>query len=82
MAPMTCKELVELVTAYFEQALPAEDRARFEQHLSACPGCTAYVAQMRETIALVGELREEHVSPTAERRLLQAFRNWKRDASG
>lgn len=79
MAPLTCRELVELVTAYFERTLPAEDSARFEQHLSVCPGCTAYVAEMRETIALVGKLREEHVSPEAERSLLHAFRDWKRE---
>lgn len=82
MQPLTCKELVELVTAYFEQALPADDRARFEQHLSVCPGCATYVEQMRQTIALVGDLREEDVSPPAQQRLLQAFRDWKRDASG
>jgi anti-sigma factor RsiW len=75
---MTCKELVELVTAYFEGALPATDRARFERHLSGCDGCTAYLAQMRQTIALVGDLRESDVPPTAEARLLQVFRDWKR----
>lgn len=78
MRPMTCRELVELVTAYFEQALSAEDRAHFEAHVSVCPGCTAYLEQMRATIARVGELREEHVSPAAERELLGVFRDWKR----
>ncbi|HEX9038215.1 MAG TPA: zf-HC2 domain-containing protein [Ktedonobacterales bacterium] len=80
MAEMTCKELVELVTAYFEGALPGDDRARFERHLSVCPGCTIYVEQMRETIALVGGLRAEDVPPAAERYLLQAFRDWKHSA--
>ena len=81
MQSLTCKELVELVTAYFEQELPAADQARFEQHLSMCPGCATYVEQMRQTIALVGSLREEDVSPTAQRQLLQVFRDWKRDAT-
>lgn len=80
MRPMTCKELVELVTAYFEQALSAEDRARFEAHVGVCPGCAAYLEQMRTTIARVGALREEHVSPAAERQLLEVFRDWKRDS--
>ncbi len=82
MRAMTCKELVELVTAYFDQALPADDRAQFEQHVSVCPGCAIYVEQMRQTIALVGDLREEDVSPAAQQQLLRAFRDWKRDASG
>ena len=78
MANMTCQELVELVTAYFEGALPAGEREGFERHLGVCPGCQAYVEQLRQTIALTGGLREEDVPPDAEARLLQAFRDWKR----
>ncbi|HET9109981.1 MAG TPA: zf-HC2 domain-containing protein [Ktedonobacterales bacterium] len=78
MREMTCKELVELVTAYFEDALPEDERTRFERHLSVCPGCDTYVDQMRQTVALVGDLREEHVSPDAQNHLLRAFRDWKR----
>ena len=80
MPEMTCKELVELVTAYFDDALPSDARARFERHIGVCPGCAVYVEQMRQTITLVGELREEDVTPTAQARLLQAFRDWKRGA--
>jgi anti-sigma factor RsiW len=79
MPEMTCKELVELVTAYFEGALPADERLRFERHVGVCSGCATYVEQMRQTITLVGGLREEDVSPAAEQHLLQAFRGWKRD---
>lgn len=75
---LTCRELVELVTAYFEDALSATDRARFEHHLSGCDGCTAYLEEMRETIKLTGELRESAVSPAAQARLLGVFRAWKR----
>jgi anti-sigma factor RsiW len=78
MQEMTCKELVELVTAYFDGALPEDEQTRFERHLGVCPGCETYVEQMRQTIALVGDLREEHVSPDAQQHLLQAFRDWKR----
>jgi anti-sigma factor RsiW len=55
---MQCRELVELVTEYMEGALPAEDRARFEAHLASCPGCLAYLQQMRVTIRVIGRLRE------------------------
>jgi len=44
---MTCRELVELVTEYFEGALDEAERERFEEHLAACPGCEHYVEQMR-----------------------------------
>lgn len=76
---LSCKELVELVTAYVEDALPPPERARFEAHLQVCAGCQNYLQQMRQTIALVGRLDEEALQPEARRALLQVFRNWKQD---
>jgi hypothetical protein len=40
-------------------------------------GCAIYVEQMGQTIALIGDLREDDVSPAAQNQLLQAFRDWK-----
>jgi anti-sigma factor RsiW len=73
---ITCAELVELVTAYLEGALPAEDRLRFEQHLVMCEGCVTYLDQMRETIRLAGRLGEKHLDDGARDALLHAFRTW------
>jgi anti-sigma factor RsiW len=78
--PLACQELVELVTAYFEGALSRRDRRRFEAHIGACDGCSAYVEQMRVTIQLTGILREEDVSPAARDELLHAFRDWRAEA--
>jgi anti-sigma factor RsiW len=72
---MTCQELVELVTAHFDDALTDEDRARFDEHLGGCQACPAYVEQMRVTIALLGRLEPEPVAPETERSLLAAFRD-------
>lgn len=74
---LTCRELVELVTDYLEGALPPEDAARFERHLAACPGCTTYVEQIRETVRQTGRLREDDLRPAARDALLAQFRNWK-----
>jgi anti-sigma factor RsiW len=74
---LTCQELVELVTAYLEGALDATDRARFEDHLAQCEGCTTYVEQMRTTIRLSGMVSPEALSDEAERDLMSAFRSWK-----
>jgi anti-sigma factor RsiW len=74
---LTCKELVELVTLYLEGALPPAEVARFEAHLGECRGCSTYIEQMRQTIRLVGELREDSISDTAEVDLRHAFRQWK-----
>ena len=75
--PMPCRELVELVTAHFDGALSAEDERRFEAHLSACDPCRLYVAQLRETVALVGRLEPEALSPEMRDGLGQAFRTWR-----
>ena len=74
---LSCQELVELVTDYLEGALPPEQRARFDEHLELCDGCTAYLEQMRVTIALAGRLTPEDLSPEAEEALLGVFRGWK-----
>ena len=73
---MSCQELVELVTAYLEDALTPEDRGRFEAHLATCDGCQAYLEQFRATIRLVGRVTLADLSPEAERDLLAAFRSW------
>jgi len=74
---MTCRELVELVTDYLEQRLSANDVRRFDAHLASCDGCTAYVAQMRRTIEMVGTLTDTDIAPQALDELLRAFRSWK-----
>ena len=74
---LSCQELVELVTAYLEMTLPPREQVRFEAHLAICPGCTNYLAQMRETIHLTGMLSEETIPDDGKAKLLDAFRTWK-----
>ena len=76
---LTCADIVKLVTDYEEGRLTPDERRRFEDHVSICPPCRSFLAQMRTTIELVGELSEEDVSPAMEEHLLTAFRDWKRD---
>ena len=77
LAHLSCRELVELVTAYLEGDLSSGERKRFDAHLSACDGCTMYVEQMRRTIELTGTLNVEDVPQEAEEALLRAFHDWK-----
>jgi anti-sigma factor RsiW len=73
---MTCKELVELVTEYFDGVLPEEQRAAFDAHVALCPGCDFYLEQMRTTIQLAYDTRELEQQPEVTA-LLAEFRNWK-----
>jgi anti-sigma factor RsiW len=73
---LTCRELVELVTDYLDDAMPARERARVERHLSGCPACTRYLDQIRATVRITGRLREQDVEtmdPAVRRELVAAF---------
>ena len=73
---LTCKDLVELITDYLDGAMPLEERARFDEHLSACPFCQIYLDQMRHTIRAAGHLPERSLSRGALDALLAHFRRW------
>jgi len=72
---IACAELVELVTAYLDDALPAADRARLEAHLARCDDCTAYVAQFTQTVRALSALPDEDLEPAALDTLLAIFRD-------
>ena len=76
---LSCAQIVELVSDYLEGSLPEPERGRFEEHLSYCPPCREYLAQMRATIEATGTLTEEDVPAPAMDELLHAFRSWNRD---
>jgi len=75
---VSCQEVVELVSDYLEQALPAEEASLFEQHVNFCDGCDWYLDQMRSTVATVGRITEQDVPDETREKLLAAFREWKR----
>ena len=77
---MDCIELVERVTEYLDAALGADERARFEAHVGACPGCEEILEQFRAVIATTGALRPDDanaVAPEIRQRLLGLFRDWR-----
>jgi predicted anti-sigma-YlaC factor YlaD len=74
---ITCQEVVELVTAYLERALPTAETALFEQHLNFCEGCESYVVQMRGTIEAAGRIAEDDIALEDRDRLVAAFRDWR-----
>jgi anti-sigma factor RsiW len=73
---LLCRELVELVTDYLSDVLTVQERTRFEQHLRECPPCTDYLAQMKTTIELAGDLGTPGPGQPLEQSLLEAFRGW------
>jgi anti-sigma factor RsiW len=76
---LVCQQAVELVTLYLEEALRGSERRRFEKHLSGCPHCTEYLAQIRETIRLAGRVTPEDLTPQMRVDLTDLYRRWRDD---
>lgn len=73
---MDCQDLVELVTAYLDDALDPQTKENVEAHLTVCEGCANYVDQFRRTTGTLAELRLEKLDPVFRARLLTAFNDW------
>jgi anti-sigma factor RsiW len=76
LQPLTCQELVELVTEYLEDALSPVDRDRFEEHIALCPMCRTHLAQLRVTVRALGELHERDIDPGVLAEMRASFRDW------
>ena len=76
---LVCQQAVELVTGYLEGTLSGRARRRFEAHLAGCPHCTEYLAQMRATIALTGQLRPEDLDSTMQAEFIALYHRWRAD---
>lgn len=49
---MTCRDVIDVLVDYLEQALTPEVAADLERHLAGCEPCRAYLATYRRTRAL------------------------------
>lgn len=56
MSVLTCRELVELVTDYLEDALDPDAQRTFVAHLAECEDCLRYLAQIQQTVRLLATL--------------------------
>jgi anti-sigma factor RsiW len=74
---LTCRELVEVITAYLEGALPPLQHAQFAAHLRECPPCCTYVADFQTLIQQIGATRETPADTVDRVRLLELFRHWR-----
>ncbi len=79
--PLVCRDAIELVSAYLEGSLSRRDRRRLEKHLAGCPGCSAYLAQVRETIAASGVVTPDDLDPATVEGLVDLYRRFRDDDS-
>jgi anti-sigma factor RsiW len=69
---MRCEQVVETITDYLDEVLPPVEMAALREHLSGCDGCSAYLDQIRRTIAAVRggpetEAPDEHTEALDQR---------------
>jgi len=66
---MTCERIEELLSAYLERELAAAEKAEFEAHLAACPGCAELAGLMRKALAAAASFPKVEPSPALYARL-------------
>jgi anti-sigma factor RsiW len=75
---VSCQEFVELVTDYLEGALAPDLVDVVERHLAACPHCVEYLAEIRQTMAALGQVPVQALSERTQLGLIAAFRDLRR----
>jgi hypothetical protein len=65
-ADVACRELVWLLSDYLDGVLDPEWRARADEHLRHCDGCTGYLEQIRTTVDLLAQLEGRIQHPAKE----------------
>jgi anti-sigma factor RsiW len=78
-SPLVCRDAVELVSDYLDGTLSRRQRRRLEKHLAQCDACSAYLDQMRATIAASGTVGPEDLPSEVVEGLVNLFRQYRAD---
>ncbi len=76
-SPLVCQQAVELMSDYLDGSLSRRDRRRLEAHLAQCDACTAYLEQLRVTIAASGVVSINELDPEALQTLTELFERFR-----
>ena len=63
---MTCRELSELLLAYLDGELSAEQHARLTEHLNRCPPCAHYLHSYQVTVQVTRVAYAESETPVPD----------------
>lgn len=79
---LVCQQAVELASDYLEGSLSRRDRRRLERHLAGCDACSAYLEQLRVTIAASGVASPDDLSPEALATLTALYERFRDPGAG
>jgi anti-sigma factor RsiW len=65
---------------YLDGRLSDGEVANLERHLSACPHCSEYLAQLRVTIDALGRAEPDALSDDALEDLVGIYRRWRAES--
>ena len=68
-----CSDVSNLVSAYFDGDLCAEDREMIEEHASECKRCADLLADYKLLLDTAKDLAERKIPPKAHQRLKNAL---------
>jgi anti-sigma factor RsiW len=72
---LDCDQLVELVTAFLDDALDPDTERQVVEHLAICDGCQLYLEQVKATVRGLGQLPPGSLDEQVRMTLLAAFRD-------
>jgi anti-sigma factor RsiW len=76
---IVCQQAVELMSDYLDGSLSRRQRRRLDRHLRGCDACTAYLEQMRATVAVTGTVGPDDLDPETLDGLVDLFRRYQAD---
>ncbi len=76
---LVCQQAVQLMNDYVDGTLSRRQRRRLEAHLADCDACTAYLEQLRVTIAASAVVSVDDVDPAVLESLVELFERYQED---
>ena len=69
---INCQQLIDFCFDYIDGSLPAEERARFAQHLGLCSDCVTFFETYRKTPEVSREALSAQI-PVSVRESIRSF---------
>jgi anti-sigma factor RsiW len=74
MTPLlTCKDFLNELTDYLDEAVDTEVRAKIEQHITECPNCWVIADTTKKTIQIYKGMEPYSIPADVESRLMDAL---------
>lgn len=72
MSLLTCKQFLEELNDYLDEAVDAELRHRIETHITECPNCFVILDTTQKTIRVYKGMQPQELPEDVQTRLLKA----------